>query len=115
MPSLKRISRRRQTATTARLFLVGWIFHYRNQQDNSHGILMRCNNKAHVGNRKGADLSDLAALWRGRQNTPDAEMIVRQYQAILRCMIELGYHEELVVDSELPDQLMPQEYLDLFK
>jgi hypothetical protein len=60
-------------------------------------------------------LSDLAALWRGRQNTPDAEMIVRQYQAILRCMIELGYHEELVVDSELPDQLMPQEYLDLFK
>ncbi|MDX2136737.1 MAG: hypothetical protein SF123_01485 [Chloroflexota bacterium] len=60
-------------------------------------------------------LSDLAALWRGRQNTPDAEMIVRQYQAILRCMIELGYHEELVVDSELPDRLMPQEYLDLFK
>lgn len=60
-------------------------------------------------------LSDLAALWRGRQNTPDAEMIVRQYHAILRCMIELGYHEELVVDSELPDRLMPQEYLDLFK
>lgn len=60
-------------------------------------------------------LSDLAALWRGRQNTPDAEMIVRHYQAILRCMIELGYREELYVDSELPDELMPAEYLDLFK
>ncbi len=29
-------------------------------------------------------------------------------------MIELGFNEELFVDSELPDELMPQEYLDLF-
>lgn len=59
-------------------------------------------------------LSHLAMRWRGRQNTPEADSIVRQYQALLRCMIELGYREELYVDSELPDALMPQEYLDLF-
>lgn len=29
-------------------------------------------------------------------------------------MIELGYHDSLDPDSELPDRLMPREYLDLF-
>lgn len=60
-------------------------------------------------------LSDLAALWRGNKATPQAETIVRQYQAILRCMVELGFREPLDTDSELPDRLMPQEYFDLFK
>jgi hypothetical protein len=60
-------------------------------------------------------LSHLAMRWRGRKDTPEADSIVRQYQAILRCMIELGYNEELYVDSELPDELMPAEYLNLFK
>lgn len=60
-------------------------------------------------------LSHLAMRWRGRKNTPEADRIARQYQAILRCMIALGYQSELTVDSELPDRLMPQEYLDLFR
>lgn len=60
-------------------------------------------------------LSDLAALWRGNKDTPQAETIVRQYHAVLRCMIELGFREPLDTDSELPDRLMPAEYLDLFK
>jgi hypothetical protein len=60
-------------------------------------------------------LSDLAALWRGNKSTPQAEAIVRQYHAVLRCMIELGFREPLDTDSELPDRLMPAEYLDLFK
>jgi hypothetical protein len=60
-------------------------------------------------------LSDLASMWRGQQQTEDAEKIVRQYQAVLRCMIELGFHDELDIDSELPDELMPTEYLDLFQ
>jgi hypothetical protein len=60
-------------------------------------------------------LSDLAALWRGQKNTTAADEIVHQYQAILRCMIELGFRDSLDVDSELPDRLMPPEYLDLFK
>jgi hypothetical protein len=60
-------------------------------------------------------LSDLAALWRGNKSTPQAEAIVRQYHAVLHCMIELGFREPLDADSELPDHLMPQEYLDLFR
>lgn len=59
-------------------------------------------------------LSDLAALWRGQQDGEDRDETVRQYQAILRCMIELGYNDSLVVDSELPERLMPREYLSLF-
>ena len=60
-------------------------------------------------------LSDLAALWRGNKTPPRAETLVRQYQAVLRCMIELGFHEPLDADSEFPNRLMPSEYLDLFK
>jgi hypothetical protein len=60
-------------------------------------------------------LSDLAALWRGRKDTPEADEVVRQYQAVLRCMIELGFRSSLDVDAELPNRLMPQEYSDLFK
>jgi len=59
-------------------------------------------------------LSDLAAWWRGIEDGDNRDEIVRQYQAILRCMIELGYNESLTADSELPDRLMPQEYRDLF-
>ncbi|MBL8156681.1 MAG: hypothetical protein JNM70_21060 [Anaerolineae bacterium] len=60
-------------------------------------------------------LSDLAALWRSHRATPEAETITRQYQAVLRCMIELGFRAPLDVDSELPNRLMPAEYVDLFK
>jgi hypothetical protein len=60
-------------------------------------------------------LSHLAMRWRERKDQPDAEEIVRQYQAMLRLMIELGFRDELYVDSELPDELMPQEYLALFE
>jgi hypothetical protein len=60
-------------------------------------------------------LSDLAARWRSRQDKPEANDIVRQYHAILHCMIELGYREGLDAETELPDELMPAEYLDLFR
>jgi len=60
-------------------------------------------------------LSDLAALWRGNKASPQADTIVRQYHAVLRCMIELGSHEPLDTDAELPNRLMPAEYLDLFR
>jgi len=59
-------------------------------------------------------LGRFAARWRGTEDHEKAAAVVRQYQAMLRCMIELGYRSELYVDSELPDRLMPQEYLDLF-
>jgi hypothetical protein len=59
-------------------------------------------------------LSDLAALWRENKTSTRAETVVRQYQAVLRCLIELGFREALDADSELPNRLMPSEYLDLF-
>ena len=56
-------------------------------------------------------LSELAYHWRGSQDT----QLAQQYQAILRCMIELGFDAPLDIDAELPDRLMPQEYLDLHR
>ena len=60
-------------------------------------------------------LAELAPRWRSRKDTPEADQIVHQYHAVLRCMIELGFREPLDTDSELPNRLMPPEYLDLFK
>ncbi len=59
-------------------------------------------------------LGRLAARWRGTESSEEAELVVRQYQAILRCMVELGYRDSLDVDAELPDVYMPAEYVDLF-
>jgi hypothetical protein len=58
-------------------------------------------------------LSTLAAQWRGasrRGETELAQAIVQQYHAVLLCMIELGHHEFLDAETELPDRLMPPEY-----
>jgi hypothetical protein len=57
-----------------------------------------------------ARLGDLAARWRGTQDQDAAEALVRQYQAILLWMIELGYRDALDVESELPNAYMPAEY-----
>lgn len=70
---------------------------------------------AHLFVEMERSLAMLAARWRGRQHHPEAVDIARQYQSILRCMIELGYRDALDADSELPDELLPSEYLDLFK
>jgi hypothetical protein len=59
-------------------------------------------------------LGRLAARWRGTEDEDEAAALVRQYHSILRCMIELGYRDSLDVDAELPDALMPDEYLALF-
>ena len=70
---------------------------------------------AHLLDEMERSLSTLAARWRSRQDLPEAAAIVHQYQSILRCMVELGYHDSLDVDAELPDEDMPAEYLDLFR
>lgn len=59
-------------------------------------------------------LSELAMLWRGSDDDEEATAIVQHYQVILRCMIDLGFQQSLQVEAELPDDLMPQEYLQLF-
>lgn len=61
-------------------------------------------------------INELAPSWRSAKRTGETERataIVRQYQAVLRCMIELGFKDELDIDAELPDQLLPPEYLAL--
>jgi hypothetical protein len=58
-------------------------------------------------------LGKLAARWRGTRDPQAAEAFVRQYQAILLWMIELGYQDSLDVDAELPDEYLPVEYLEL--
>lgn len=58
-------------------------------------------------------LGRLAARWRGTHDPGESAELVRQYQAVLRCMIELGYRESLDIDAELPDQYLPSEYLML--
>lgn len=65
--------------------------------------------------RMETSLSELAMYWRSSDDDDEAGQIVQNYQALLRCMIALGFHQSLLVEAELPDELMPQEYLDLFK
>lgn len=55
-------------------------------------------------------LGYLAGLWRRHKTTEIAE----QYQTVLRTLILLGFDDELPVDVELPEELMPVEYLSLF-
>jgi hypothetical protein len=56
----------------------------------------------------------LAARWRGAEDEQAAATIVREYQTTLRIMIANGFTSPLDVDAELPDALMPKEYLALF-
>lgn len=60
-------------------------------------------------------LAHLAAEWRGTDNLQMMETLVHQYQAVLRCMIDLGYRDWLDIEAELPDELMPAEYLNLHR
>lgn len=60
-------------------------------------------------------LSKLAMRWRGSDSDEEAAAIAQHYQVILRCMIDLGFHQSLQVEAELPDELMPREYLALFE
>lgn len=61
-------------------------------------------------------INQLTPSWRSaalNNETEKAKAIVRQYQVVLRCMLELGFTQELDIDAELPDELMPPEYLKL--
>ena len=57
-------------------------------------------------------LGDLAALWRGSFEDADRQRhIVDSYHAVLSRLYQLGWDSVLDVESELPDSLMPPEYL----
>jgi hypothetical protein len=49
----------------------------------------------------------LAAKWRHNWD----EEVVKEYHATIHRLYELGWDGVLDVESELPDELMPQEYL----
>jgi hypothetical protein len=40
-----------------------------------------------------------------------AQKVIEEYHATLTKLYELGWDAALDVDSELPDELMPEEYL----
>ena len=57
-------------------------------------------------------LGDLAAMWRDAYGQPEQqEKIVQEYRDVLLRMYALGWESQLDVESELPDYLMPEEYL----
>ncbi|GEM_PF-1285477 len=61
-------------------------------------------------------LSRLAYLWRSVDvDDPNEALIVEQYQRLLRQMVAEGFGGPLDIDAELPDDLMPDEYLKLHR
>lgn len=57
-------------------------------------------------------LGDLAELWRGSFGDDNRQsQLVDEYHSILTRLYHLGWDSELDIESELPDRLMPQEYL----
>lgn len=62
-----------------------------------------------------ASLNQLVLEWRSCENPQLEKQIETHYQDILHLMIRLGFQQALDMDAELPHELMPQEYFDLFK
>ena len=56
-------------------------------------------------------LAELAGEWRETKN-PD---VVRRYHHVLLCLMELGWDDNLDVELELPDDLMPAEYFQRYE
>ncbi len=61
-------------------------------------------------------LAHLAARWRGlSENSPSNHEIVSYYNELLCFLIHTGWDDGLALEEELPDELMPKEYLELSK
>jgi hypothetical protein len=57
-------------------------------------------------------LGELAGLWRGAYGDQERQdETVQEYRAILARLYELGWDATLDIESELPEELMPEEYL----
>lgn len=57
-------------------------------------------------------LGDLAAQWRGAYDyTEKQKAIVRQYHQVMQTLYERGWDAELDMESHLPKELMPKEYV----
>jgi len=60
-------------------------------------------------------LVHLVGRWsRYKDDNPEiAKEIVEHYNGLLRYLINTGWDDGLPLEAELPDELMPQEYLEL--
>ena len=57
-------------------------------------------------------LGDLVGEWRGSfDSSLKQEQIVQEYHSTMQLLYDLGWDDILDAESELPDQLMPPEYL----
>jgi hypothetical protein len=57
-------------------------------------------------------LGDLAAEWRGSCEHPEKQQtIVITYHQTLRRLYDLGWDAELDLESHLPEEYMPEEYI----
>jgi hypothetical protein len=61
-------------------------------------------------------LTYLAGRWRANQDDNEqTKEIVKHYNDLLCFLINTGWNEGLSLEAELPDELMPQEYLALLE
>ena len=66
----------------------------------------------------GGALTKLGDHWemlRDAKKFDEAAVILDHYQGLVRYMLSTGYRDYLPVDSELPDEFMPPEYLEMAK
>jgi hypothetical protein len=52
-------------------------------------------------------LGELAARWRGSRK----DGLVQEYHTTMQQLYDLGWDDDIDMDGELPDELMPEEYL----
>ena len=55
-------------------------------------------------------LGDLAAEWREYESPERQNEIVLEYHSVMERLDELGWDGFLDLDSELPDELLPERY-----
>lgn len=60
-------------------------------------------------------LCDIAAQWRASWgNEPKQNQLVEEYCKTMSSMFALGVDEEVHIECELPDEFMPEEYLQKY-
>ena len=64
-----------------------------------------------VYDKLGHRLAELAAAWR----THKTQDLVERYHHVLLTLLELGWNDNLDVELELPDELMPAAYFERYE
>ena len=56
-------------------------------------------------------IGDLAAKWRGCATLECRDRIFREYHMTMKKLYDLGWDSSLDIESELPNEFLPEEYL----